>query len=234
MGGMRHRCGLSPEDLGPYLLDGLSVSERRRVEQLLVSCPDCTAELDELRPVLTILAAAAASVELEPAPEPAGSSGSPTEPLPSDALDRMLAAVHAERPGGRTTSPGRSWRRPVIVAAATVVVAALVTGGLTLLGGDHGTRVTLRGAAGAHAGARLSDRSWGTALRLDAHGLKPGTAYGAWLAYPDGRRLAAGTFVAQPDGSAVVDLAAALPLGQAATLGVTTLGGDDVLTVRLH
>jgi hypothetical protein len=58
-------------------------------------------------------------------------------------------------------------------------------------------------------------------------------AYGAWLAYPDGRRVGAGTFVAQPDGSATVDLSAALPLDRTATLGVTVLGGTDVMAVNL-
>jgi anti-sigma-K factor RskA len=226
VGGMTHRCGLGPGDLGPLLLGGLPAAERRRVEERLATCPDCAAEVSALQPVVAAMAQAAPTVELD-------GRGQDDLVLQDGALERLLAAVDAERPGVRRR-PARPWRLPAIAAAATVLVAALVTGGLTLLGrGGDGQQVTLSGPAGAHASARLDQRSWGTAVQLKAGGLKPGTAYGAWLAYPDGRRVGAGTFVAQSDGSAEVDLTAALSLEQSATLGVTALGGSDVMAVRL-
>lgn len=223
---MTRHCDLGPADLGPLLLGALPADRQRRAEEHLTVCPGCRHDTAELRPVVALMAEAAATVELD--------GRAPDGPVLQDgALERLLAAVEAERPG-RRRAPARPWRLPGIAAAATVLVAALVTGGLALVGrGGDDRVVSLNGAGGAHASARLDQRSWGTAVRLQAAGLKPGTAYGAWLAYPDGRRVGAGTFVAQPDGSATVDLSAALPLDRTATLGVTVLGGTDVMAVNL-
>ncbi len=223
---MTRHCDVGPADLGPLLLGALPPAEHRRVEDHLALCPGCRAEAAELRPVVGLMAEAAATVELD-------GRGADQPALQDGALERLLAAVDAERPGVRRR-PARPWRLPAVAAAATVLVAGLVTGGLALVGrGGQDRVVTLTGVAGAHASARLDQRSWGTAVTLEAAGLRPGTAYGAWLAYPDGRRVGAGTFVAQPDGSATVDLSAALPLDQTATIGVTVLGGTDVMAVNL-
>ena len=80
----------------------------------------------------------------------------------------------------------------------------------------------------------MSQQHWGTALVLDLRGLTPSRPYGAWLADRSGERTPAGTFRATADGSAELDLGAALPLPEVVGVGVTELGGGvDVLQAAL-
>jgi len=102
VGGVKHRCGLGPADLGPLTLGRGERAERERVERQLTGCQACTDDLQQLRPVVAMLSGAASSVELEPTSDQSGAlATTPDGPLPPQALDRMLAAVDAERTGPR-------------------------------------------------------------------------------------------------------------------------------------
>ena len=147
---------------------------------------------------------------------------------PSPALNRVLASVHGELARKRRTR-----RQAALVAAALVLVLLTVAGSIALTGhgaGPRDRRVTLTGRSGVAGSVAVSQQHWGTALVLDLHGLTPGRPYGAWLADRSGKRTPAGTFRATADGSARLDLGAALPLPEAGGVGVTELGGGvDVL-----
>ncbi len=109
-----------------------------------------------------------------------------------------------------------------------------MTGGVLWAGrGGSAERVTLAGQAPATGSAVVSTREWGTAISLEVRGLTPGTSYGAWLADGSGKRVGAGTFRPLDDGTARLDLGASMTLDQAARLGVTALGGDDILVADL-
>ncbi len=221
MGGVRHGCGLTPADLGPYVLGQLVSAEHRRVTALLEGCPACTTEVARLLPVGAALTAA----RVAPLPSAA----------PALVLDRALAVVH--------TAASRRRRRRVLVGAAAALLVPTALAGV-LLGGRAapGQRVALTGAAGpSNAGlrtaggdVRVEARGWGSALTLDVHGLAPGRTYGAWLADGARHRLPAGTFRATAAGSAHLVLASALREPDTRTIGITELGGADVLLGVVH
>jgi hypothetical protein len=216
---MRHECAVRPEDLGPYLLGQLGRNEAALVEEAVSSCASCSAEVERLRPVAAALARASAPVE-EAAPR-----------APSPALDRVLASVHGERAAQR-----RRWRTRVTLAAASVVLlGAALVGAFVAVGHDTGGRdVALSGRTPATGNATVSSQPWGTEITLDVRGLTPGKSYGAWLADVSGKRVPAGTFRPMADGTARLDLGASLALDQAGTVGVTELGGTDVLQADLQ
>ena len=219
MGGMRHDCATHPEELGPYLLGHLGAEESLLVAGAVETCPVCSAEVDRLRPVVQALSRGLARLD-----QPSVA--------PSPALDRVLASVHGELARKRRTR-----RQAALVAAALVLVLLTVAGSIVLTGhsaGPRDRRVTLTGRSGVAGSVAVSQQHWGTALVLDLRGLTPGRPYGAWLADRSGKRTPAGTFRATADGSARLDLGAALPLREAGGVGVTELGGGvDVLQAAL-
>jgi len=214
VGVVRHECGLTAEDLGPYVLGQLEAAEQRRATGLLSMCASSRAEVARLIPVVGALQADVAP---------------PRVVAPARALDRALDAVHAA--GASTTARRR--RRWALVAAAVLLPAALAsllrTGPLSSGRTPRGTQVTLSGSGGAGGAVRVGARAWGSALTLDVHGLTPGRTYGAWLADGTSHRLPAGTFRATARGSAHLDLASALRAPDTRTVGVNEIGGRDVL-----
>jgi anti-sigma factor RsiW len=212
VGGVRHGCGLTPADLGPYVLGQLGDAERRRVAALLAGCPACSADVARLLPVGAALTAQAAP---------------PPVVAPPLVLDRALEAVHA-------AAAVRRRRRALAGAAVAAVLLPVLLAALLLPGrAPGGERVALTGPAGTGGVVRVEARGWGSALTLDVHGLAPGRTYGAWLADGASQRVPAGTFRATASGAAHLDLSAALRVPDTRTVGVTEIGGGDVLLGRL-
>jgi hypothetical protein len=217
---MRHECSVRAEDLGPYLLGQLDPDEAARVAAAVDSCACCAEEVRRLRPVVLALAGAGGELDDE------------TVRAPAPALDRALASVHDARAASRR----RVLNRAGLAAAAVVLVIATAVGAVVIAGGQDRSSdrdVTLIGQGAAGGSVVLSPRDWGSELVLDVRGLAPGKAYGAWLADESGQRVPAGTFRPASDGSARLNLGASLRPGDAATVGVTELGGDDVLRADL-
>lgn len=222
MGGMRHECAVRVEDLGPFLLGQLSAEESAAMEVAVARCPSCTADVDRLRPVVAALAGGTGRVAFD-------DDGGGPRPVPDLVLTRVLATVHDQEAAARR----RRLRAAALVAIAAVVLALLV-GAVVRSRTPAGERLALSGSTSATGSALVSSRAWGTAITLDVHGLDPGTAYGAWLADGAGKRVPAGTFRPLADGSVQLDLGASMPLGTAARIGVTALGGGgDVLTAGI-
>lgn len=215
---MRHECRVRPEDLGPYLLGQLGIAEAAAVDEALESCPSCTAEVQRLRPVVQALARGSAPGDDQP----------PAAPTP--ALERVLATVRDER----SERSRRPRGRVAAMVAAVALVLASVVGAVVLSGGDDGAggaarEVALTSTTSAAGTVEMWERGWGTALILEVRGLSPGTAYGAWLADRSGDRVPAGSFRPTADGTARVDLSASLRLPEASAIGVSEIGGADVL-----
>jgi len=217
VGGMRHECPVRAEDLGPYLLGQLPPVEAAAVAEAVDACASCTAEVARLRPVVQALA-------LGNAPPDEAVPAAPTA-----ALERVLASVREERSSSR-----RRLRRRVGLAAAAVLVVLATAAGVALLPDEDGRQVPLVSTTGADGSVEVSSRGWGTALDLKVHGLTPGTSYGAWLADGSGDRVPAGSFRPGTDGSAHLDLSASMSLQDASAVGVTEIGGDDILTGDLR
>lgn len=219
MAPVNHVCGVDEEDLGPFLLGQLDDDRAAAVAEQVARCPSCREEVEQLRPVVTVLARSS--------PPPAVRSG-PT-------VGRTGGQV-----GGRARRPGR--RRRVALVAAAVVLLVGAAGAVTALPGrsDGGRTVVLAGAPGASASAVLRERRWGTAIELEVRGLDADATYGVWLERREGGRLPAGSFRPDGDGTFRLSLATALPLDDSRAVGVALLPGGraadavDVLTAPLR
>jgi anti-sigma-K factor RskA len=118
----------------------------------------------------------------------------------------------------------------VVAAVAAVAAAVLAVSGVLLATRDDpaGRRVELAGA-GVTGWAVLAADTEGTRIDLEVSGLEAGHAYGVWLEDARGARVPAGSFRPAPDGETHLVLNAGLPLDQSRAIGVTRLGGDDMV-----
>lgn len=219
MGAVRHECQVRPEELGPFLLGQLAPTESDRVADAVAACASCTAEVAGLRPVVAALETATATPRGPDRPEP------PEQQAwrGPDGLEVLLSAVHRER-GKRL----RAWRLGAVAAGVALLLGLGTV--IALQDDDTGGReVRLVGAGPARGTALVTEREWGTAIDLTVSGLQPGQSYGAWLEDGSGERVPAGTFRATSGGAVRLELSALMPVQDAAAVGVTRLGGSDVL-----
>jgi hypothetical protein len=185
------RCAEVRLSIGAFVLGGLEPEEECGIRHHLGSCPGCRAELREIEEV---------SVALQAAPPLA----TPPDHLRDDILSRVRGA------GPSSEAPLRKNLRlilPVAAAAATLVaVAALAllpwsgppVATVQLVPVD--TREEYWGVAELHPqplGNQLVE------LRLNnLDEPKPGSFYQMWFV-SGGQRISAGTFTAEPEGTAV-------------------------------
>lgn len=166
--------------VGPYLLGQLGLEEAALLEAHLDTCASCRADLAELTPVAGALAGVRgrAPVLAEP---------------PADLLDRVGAAVAAERRG----RPG-AWRTVGVAAAAAAVAVAVTLTGVRL---TEPPPVPLEAvpvavdASGVTASAGVVPHTWGVEVRLTASGFEAGDRYRVVVLGDDGRTYPAGEFV---------------------------------------
>lgn len=165
--------------LGVYALD---VEDRYRsaVEQHVRCCPDCRAELDELSGVRGLLAL---THDLEVRPPDTDEPIGPRD----DLLDRVLAAIDAERSAARATRR----RRYALAAAAAVVLAAAGAGAVVAT--NNAQPDAIRTAAGessvgVDATTTLTPEVWGTRVAMALRGLEPGASCRLLVRTADGRQ----------------------------------------------
>ncbi|MFP5345912.1 MAG: hypothetical protein ACLGIA_02625 [Actinomycetes bacterium] len=214
MGAVRHdeRCHLGPEDLGPYLLGGLGAAEQAEVARAVHACPACLLQVSRLRPVVEVLDRAW--------PEELGERPAPV-PREGLRLETVLEDVARQRTMARR-------RRIVAVVAGVAAACLLAVAVLVGLPQKDVTRVPIA-TAGVTGQAALASADGGTRIDLTVAGLKPNASYGVWLEDDGGRRVPAGSFSPDADGRMELELHAALPLDHSAALGITQLGGKDML-----
>lgn len=166
--------------VGPYLLGQLDAEATGVLEGHLDTCAACRTDLAELTPVAGALAGVRgrAPVLAEP---------------PADLLDRVGAAVAAER-----RSPRGTWRTVGVAAAAAAVAVALTLTGVRL---TEPPPVPLEAvpvaveASGVTASADVVPHTWGVEVRLSASGFAAGDRYRVVVLGEDGRTYPAGEFV---------------------------------------
>ena len=183
----------------------------------LARCPECRAELDDLR------TAADAVLLADPA------TPHDTSRPPLDLPQRILAQVNAE-------SARRRWRRTGAIAAAVVFVVAGAGFMVARFGGgssQHDTaRIDLLGTADTSGTATLIAHAWGTEVALDVDGLSDGEVYWLWLTGDDGDRVGAGTFTGT-GGEMHAVLASALPAEDARRIWLTDEADAIVLDAMI-
>ena len=182
--------------LGAYLLDGLPDDEALRLEAHLATCPDCRAELEELRPVVAALTELRATgMDLD----------APENP-PADLGARILGEVAAERDREHAAQRRRFLvRSGVLAAIAGAAAAAVLVVGLAVTGSDPEPTVPLESVAvevtpagdlaGVTADADLVDHTWGVEVKLHGTGFADGARYEVVVLGADGTAHPAGEFV---------------------------------------
>ena len=182
MNGCEHR-----ETVASYVLGALPEDEHERFATHLATCDDCRSGVAELQVAADALPLAA--VQLVPPPE---------------LKDRIMAVVGSEaqmqraaetRGDEHAAAPRRPWWRrsflairPLPAAAAAAVLIALgVVGGVLLSGGDSARtvqgKVEIASAPNARASLQLSD----DATKLTVRNMPPppsGKVYQVWLKRP--------------------------------------------------
>ncbi|HEY2079585.1 MAG TPA: zf-HC2 domain-containing protein [Streptosporangiaceae bacterium] len=172
--------------LGVYVVGAIDPAERALVEEHLAECQSCRDELAGMAGLPAMLSRVpAADVErlsllsLPEAMQP-----------PDELLNSLIRKVSAKR-------QTRMWRNVAAVAAAAVIAA----GGATTV--SQLTRPAVAEQDWAHAAspaghiAALVDYSpvsWGTAMRVQVSGLKPGTVCQFWVVSKNGTSQYAGAW----------------------------------------
>jgi anti-sigma-K factor RskA len=182
MNGCEHR-----ETVASYVLGALPEDEHERFATHLATCEECQTSVADLQVAADALPLAA--VQLVPPPE---------------LKDRIMTVVRSEaelrqavEAGPRhATEPRRPWWRGRFLglgalpaaAAASLLIAVLVAGGVLIANGGNGTKtvqgqVLIASAPKARASLRLSD----DATKLTVSGMPappPGKVYQVWLKPP--------------------------------------------------
>ena len=182
-------------DAAGYVLGGLTPAEQQAFEAHLATCPACRAEVAELDPLPVLLDLARTSTE---------GAGRHEEPQPTHE---------------RALGPAR--RRGRLLVGATVVIAVLAGVALGVVATRSAplrfsTPVALQAVAppGGASTAASGTAAWratdsGTVVRLDLSGLAGGGGYYECLWISGAGVQSAGTFRADGDGRARVDLTTA-------------------------
>ncbi|WP_328332634.1 MULTISPECIES: anti-sigma factor domain-containing protein [unclassified Streptomyces] len=177
------------------------------VQAHLDGCPDCRAELRELRGVAGPLGQADPDRVAEQPPAP-----------PASLRTAIFTEIAKER------QPRR--RRPKVLMLAAAVIAVCLGAGAVVAqqaASPHGRPVSFTAQpAGVRASATVEGKGWGTMVHLDIAGLPQGKRYMVWLEQPDGSRMPAGSFIAGGPHTMSMQLAVGLPMPDAMALGIST------------
>jgi len=176
--------------LGVYVVGAIDPAERAQVDEHLAECQACRDELAGLAGLPAMLSRVpAADVErlgLLSLPEAMQS--------PDELLDSLLSKVSAKR-------KSRMWRNVAAVAAAAVIAAGGATAAVSQLAGPATSGAVAQGwgkdtgrAGPIAAVVDYQPVRWGTAMRVQVSGLKPGTVCQFWVVGKNGRSEYAGAW----------------------------------------
>lgn len=212
--------------LGAYVLGALTPAERDVIDDHVLSCPDCAAEMDALTALPLYL-------DLVSADEVAamGTGASDADPA---LVDRVVAAALAERRHART----RRWL--VAVAAGVVLVAGSTVTGVALSSGSSAS--TSEGIpfsatdATTHASAQVDvqPKLWGASLSLKLTGVAAGEHCRLVAVGRDGTTDVAASWEVTYRGTATLTGATSFQLSSTAAYDVVTYDGQRLVRVSTH
>jgi hypothetical protein len=207
--------------LGAAALGRIEPGEELALQAHLDGCPDCRAELRELRSVAGSL----------PLADPGHLGAVRAEPTPMLA-EQVRLRVARERNAKRARSRSRLVAAGAAAVAVAAGVAAFAIVGPTSSPPAKGRTVALVAHEGVGATATLRPRNAGTEVRFHVSGLHDGDVYWLWLTDASGQRLAAGTFTGTGNRSDLV-MTAGLPLRDVRRIWVTDEDDRVVMDARL-
>jgi anti-sigma factor RsiW len=206
--------------LGAYVLGALDPVERAEVQAHVSECVECRDELAELAAMPGLLS----RVRLEDVLEPPAS--------PSAGVDRVLGRLRAAR---------RVRRRRFALSASAVALAAAAAIGFVAIGGSgdgspDGTQSVsaMSRQTGVAATFGVRGASWGTAVRVRLHGVRPGTQCRLIAISLDGHREVAGTWRATYDGTTDVQTATSISRDRLASFEILTAAGRQLVQAQLE
>lgn len=173
--------------LGVYVVGAIEPGERALVDEHLGECEACRDELAGLAGLPAMLSRVpAADVSHLVMPQ-----AEPPEAVPDEILDSLLRRVSAHR-------QRRFWRLAGAAAAVLIIGAGGTAAAASLTSGSAVPRAAV--ATAASPGGQVSavvdyaPAAWGTAMRVQVSGIRPGTTCQFWVVGPDGRTSFAGTW----------------------------------------
>lgn len=240
------------EQLGAYVLGGLTAAEDAAVTEHLGRCPECRAEHDAIVPLVVPLGAADPDrLDDHLVPDAGRDAGSGTASVP-DLFPGIRERIRAEAAVNDGDSRGAAgvaaavvpFRSPplrirLLVAAAGLVIALAGVGaglavGLEVGGGAAPETVSVQALVpGLDASAGVVPHTWGVEMTLTATGFAPGQAYRATVLDRGGRRVDAGAFLGTGSKKMECHLNSSVLRRDASAFVVTDAAGAEVLVSRL-
>ncbi len=219
--------------LGGYLLGGLDDADTERLDDHVLTCDECRAELARLAVVPDLLRRAPS---VPPAAVTAGARPTP------ERIQGLLGRMRGDRARERR----RTLTRRLAIAAAVLLIAA-ISGGLALdRSGDRPQAAPSPGqprvvatfasaAGGTMAGeAVLTGRTWGVSIDLTMAGISGHGPFVCQVSTLDGVVEQAAMWGPTPSGRARVTGASSIQLGKVSAVAVTDTAGHVLGTARLH
>ncbi len=181
--------------LGVYVVGAIDPAERALVDEHIAECQSCRDELAGLAGLPAMLSRVPAA-DVEQLSPPVLQLPDAVQ-SPDEVLDSLLRKVSAKR-------KNRMWRGVAAVAAAAVIAA----GGAVAV--SQLTAPATSGTAALHAwAANRADHvsavvdyapvRWGTAMRVQVRGIKPGTVCQFWVVGKNGTSDYAGAWMVVGD-----------------------------------
>ncbi|MGJ9403162.1 anti-sigma factor family protein [Arthrobacter sp. KK5.5] len=217
------------QELGAYVLGGLSDAERSAFESHLLGCGQCRAELRSSRSLPRLLAAVpladAHTLAEAPAPYVGDTGGSLAAEPPVSVL---LGRLSTRRRRARRRRVGFA----VVLAAACVALGALIAPVFTPAP-EPGPTYALNSADGVRAQIGLERKAWGTELELTATSLPTRGTLSLWVVDHDGAEERAGSWSATETGKSAIVGAVPLQVGRIAEIEVRNDDGRVLALVAL-
>jgi len=242
-------CSEARLSLGVYVLGAIDPAERALVDSHLAGCRECRDELAGLAGLPALLSrvgteeAMALAATDGPGAPPAGEAGKEAgedNAPPHELLGKVLDLTAARR-------RRRRWREAGLGAAAALIIAVGVFGGLRLAsspaqspqataatdwGPALGQWETASGGAQGMAGTVLyRPMGWGTQLTVKVSGIPVGTMCQLWILGSGNRRVLAGSWVTDNrEGTVWYPASAAIPANDVRAF-LITVGKTSSITV---
>jgi predicted anti-sigma-YlaC factor YlaD len=180
--------------LGVYVVGAIDPAERATVDEHLAQCQSCRDELAGLAGLPAMLSRVPAD-DVERLKAPVLQLPGAAQP-PDELLNSLLRKVSVKR-------KSRMWRSVTAVAAAAVIAAggATAVSELTQSATGSGVAAQQGWAKAGHLSAVVdySAVPWGTAMRVQVSGLKPGTVCQFWVIGKNGTSVYAGAWTVAPN-----------------------------------
>lgn len=207
-------------DIAAYLLDALEPGEAQLLRDHVPDCAECRPEYEDLRGMPSLLA----RLDMSDVDEIVA----PAE-LPANLYEQLLARAEGRR-------DHRTRRRVLGLATALAAAGVGVVAGIALPGNEYPPPVTSTVAATdphtkVHATIVLTQRTWGTQIRLRLSGVTWALQCRLVVTSADGKRDIAASWVASYRGSFDVTGTTAVPMTRIRHLDVVTTDGRRLVSV---